>query len=99
MQDTIVWDPFYTELPQFFDMDFKEVLKEKDPLAWPEFEKGMIAEEELYERFFRDRRSIDGLGLAQHMVRKQNYHQLVSQGSVLHACMHSTTERPQLEGV
>lgn len=68
LQDTLVVDPFYIEMPLFFDMKFQELIAAKDPHAWPEFERGLITEEELYERFFKDRRPINGPALMQRMV-------------------------------
>lgn len=68
MQDTLVWDPFYTEMPEYFGMKLPELLKLKDPTAWPDFEKGEIMEEELYKNFFKDRREVNGAGLLHQMV-------------------------------
>ena len=69
MQDTLVWDPFYTEMPEFFDMKLPDLLKQKHPSAWPEFERGEIDEDELYRKFFKDERPINGAGLIRQMVR------------------------------
>jgi HAD superfamily hydrolase (TIGR01509 family) len=41
-------------------MELRELIKAKDPDAWPAFECGQIDEHELYRRFFTDRRDIDG---------------------------------------
>lgn len=68
MQDTLVWDPFYTEMPEFFDMKLPDLLKQKHPSAWPEFERGEIDEDELFRKFFKDGREIDGPGLIRQMV-------------------------------
>lgn len=69
LQDTLVWDPFYTEMPEFFDMKLPDLLKQKHPSAWPEFERGEIDEDELYRKFFKDGRNINGAGLMRQMVR------------------------------
>lgn len=66
-----MWDPFYTEMPEFFNMKLPELLKLKDPTAWPDFEKGQISEEELYRNFFKDRREVNGSGLLHQMVNQK----------------------------
>jgi FMN hydrolase / 5-amino-6-(5-phospho-D-ribitylamino)uracil phosphatase len=66
--DTLVKDPFFTVMPQFFGMSFKELLSAKHPTAWPSFERGQISESELFENFFIDRRPVDGLGLKKAML-------------------------------
>lgn len=63
-----MWDPFYTEMPEYFGMKLPELLKLKDPHAWPDFERGEISEEELYTNFFKDRRDVNGPGLLHQMV-------------------------------
>lgn len=68
MQDTLIWDPFYTEMPIFFDMKFQDLLSQKDSKAWPQFEKGEISEEELFQSFFKDQRPVNGPALVNHMV-------------------------------
>lgn len=60
---TLVHDPFYEELPAFFRMSFDELLAEKHPTLWSEFERGIIGEREMLEGFFRDRRPFDHEGL------------------------------------
>ena len=63
-----MWDPFYSEMPEFFGMKLPELLKLKDPTAWPDFERGEISEEELYQNFFKDRRPVNGPALLHQMV-------------------------------
>jgi FMN hydrolase / 5-amino-6-(5-phospho-D-ribitylamino)uracil phosphatase len=67
-QDTIVKDPFFKEIPAFFNMSMKELLAAKHPTAWLEFERGEISECELFDKFFLDGRRFDGPGLLQSMV-------------------------------
>lgn len=69
VMDTIVFDPFYTQMASFFGLTFKELLAAKHPTAWVEFEKGLIDEREFYSKFFADGRNCDGSGLRDHMVR------------------------------
>ena len=57
---TLVRDPFYEDVPRALGMSLRQLIKAKDPDAWPTFECGTIDEEELYARFFADRRQVDG---------------------------------------
>eukprot|EP00262_Sarcandra_glabra_P019182 TRINITY_DN7144_c0_g1_i1.p1 TRINITY_DN7144_c0_g1~~TRINITY_DN7144_c0_g1_i1.p1 ORF type:complete len:173 (+),score=34.89 TRINITY_DN7144_c0_g1_i1:120-638(+) len=59
VMDTIVRDPFYKDVPDFFRMPMKELLESKHPTAWIEFEKGLINEMELATKFFKDGRHVD----------------------------------------
>ncbi|KAK6232495.1 hypothetical protein SCA6_002568 [Theobroma cacao] len=59
IMDTIVRDPFYHDIPAFFRMSFKELIECKHPTAWIEFENGVINEEELAGKFFKDGRPFD----------------------------------------
>lgn len=60
---TLVFDPFYERVPAFFGMSFEQLLREKHPTAWIEFELGHIDEATFLPRFFRDGRSYDQEGL------------------------------------
>jgi HAD superfamily hydrolase (TIGR01509 family) len=64
---TLVYDPFYVEVPDFFGMTLEELLAAKHPSAWAEFERGSIDEAELERRFFRDGRAYDHAGLRARM--------------------------------
>lgn len=61
--DTIVKDPFYTVYPAFFKLPMSDLLKEKNPEAWPAFERGELSEEAYARQAFRDGRSYDYEGL------------------------------------
>ncbi|KAF5185032.1 Flavin mononucleotide hydrolase 1, chloroplatic [Thalictrum thalictroides] len=63
VMDTIVRDPFYQDVPAFFRMSMKDLLECKHPTAWIEFEKGLINEMELSQKFFKDNRPLDLEGL------------------------------------
>ena len=67
-QDTVVRDPFYEEVPTFFNMSLKQLYSVKHPTAWVEFERGEISEEALVSRFFRDGRAFDSEGMKRMMV-------------------------------
>jgi FMN hydrolase / 5-amino-6-(5-phospho-D-ribitylamino)uracil phosphatase len=69
VQDTIVRDPFFEHMPAHFNMSFKELLAEKHPTTWLEFEKGGMGEAEALKRFFADGRFVDGDRLKSMMVR------------------------------
>jgi HAD superfamily hydrolase (TIGR01509 family) len=61
--DTLVRDPFFTDMAGFFGLTFEQLLHEKHPTAWRDFELGQIDEQALYRSFFKDGRAIDGEGL------------------------------------
>jgi HAD superfamily hydrolase (TIGR01509 family) len=65
--DTLVRDPFFTHMAPFFGLSFEQLIQEKHPTTWAEFECAQIGETELFARFFRDRRAIDGEGFKQHV--------------------------------
>ncbi|CAL9081173.1 unnamed protein product [Musa acuminata var. zebrina] len=73
VMDTLVRDPFYDDVPAFFQMSMKELLAEKHPTAWTEFEKGLIDENELARKFFKDGRPLDLEGLKRCMIRGYSY--------------------------
>lgn len=60
---TLVYEPFYVEIPAFFDMSLKQLIAEKHPTAWAEYEMGDIDEAALEAKFFRDGRPYDHQGL------------------------------------
>ena len=62
---TLVYDPFYEVMPRHFGMTIDELLEQKDPSAWIEFERGEIEEGEMVRRFFADRRPVDRGALRQ----------------------------------
>uniref|UniRef100_A0A1D1Y1J1 Phosphoglycolate phosphatase n=1 Tax=Anthurium amnicola TaxID=1678845 RepID=A0A1D1Y1J1_9ARAE len=73
IMDTVVRDPFYEDVPTFFGMPMKELLEYKHPTSWMEFEKGLIDEMELAQRFFKDGRPIDLEGLKECMRKGYSY--------------------------
>lgn len=54
-------------------MTFDELIQSKHPTAWIEFEKGLITEEELTGKFFKDARHFDLEGLKSCMRRGYVY--------------------------
>ena len=85
-QDTLVRDPFFKQMPSFFDLTFEELMKAKHPTAWVEFETGEINEAEMFNKFFKDRRQFDGDALRQIMVGHAIFLDLVQ---VMLACLTS----------
>ena len=59
---TLVHDPFFSEMPEFFGMSFDSMLAAKHPSAWVEFELGRRTEHEFLNDFFSDRRDFDHRG-------------------------------------
>jgi len=71
VMDTLVSDPFYEAMPRHFNMPFRDLLAQKHPTAWLEFERGEIAEDALLRKFFADGRVVDGAALVAMM--RQHY--------------------------
>jgi hypothetical protein len=71
VMDTLVADPFYEAMPRHFNLPFRDLLDQKHPTAWLEFERGDIDEERLLASFFRDGRPVDGPALVAMM--RQHY--------------------------
>ena len=68
LMDTLVRDPFFTRMPGFFGLTLDELVAQKHPTAWRDFELGVSGEDAFYASFFRDTRAIDGPGLKRHMA-------------------------------
>ena len=62
---TLVHDPFFLEMPEFFGMSFDAMLAEKHPRAWVEFEVGRRTEGEFLNDFFADHRDFDHRGFVE----------------------------------
>ncbi|KAK9673450.1 hypothetical protein RND81_12G168800 [Saponaria officinalis] len=90
VMDTIVRDPFYQDIPNFFGMSMKELLECKHPTAWNEFEKGLITEDELAKKFFKDGRPFDLEGLK--MCMKKGYSYLDGVEKLLGTLKHNNYE-------
>ena len=60
VMSTLVYDPFYIELPKAFNCSLSELLRGRDRYAWLEFERNEINEEQFYERFFQETALVDG---------------------------------------
>lgn len=53
---TLVVDPFYEDVPKALGMTLEDLIEQKHPTAWVDFELGVIDEPGLRARFFRDGR-------------------------------------------
>ncbi len=60
---TLVHDPFFVEVPRALGMPLAEVVAQKHPTAWVEFEYGDLTEQEFLDRFFADGRRYDQAAL------------------------------------
>lgn len=59
VMDTLVYNPFNSEIPAFFGLSQDELLRQNDPSAWDRFERGQISERDYLKSYFRDGRSFD----------------------------------------
>lgn len=60
---TLVSDPFYDVVPEFFGMSLDELIAVKHPSAWVAFERDHIDEPRMLADFFADGRDYDRDGL------------------------------------
>lgn len=72
VMDTLVRDPF-RDLPGFFGLEWAELLAQKHPRAWIDFELGAIDEPTFLARFFTDGRPVDGPGLKAFMRERYEW--------------------------
>lgn len=62
VMDTLVYNPFNREIPEFFGLSPAELLAQKHPAAWPRFETGEIDEAVYLRTYFADGRGFDHAG-------------------------------------
>lgn len=60
---TLVHDPFFVEVPRALGMTLEQVIQQKHPTAWVEFERDDLSEQEFLDRFFADGRRYDQAAL------------------------------------
>lgn len=65
---TLVYDPFFVEVPAFFGVELRALVARKRPTAWERFELGELDEAGLSREFFDDGRPLDVEGLKAAMV-------------------------------
>lgn len=73
VMDTLVHDPFYTEVLEFFAMDLDSLFAIKSKQAWKQFECGELDEAALVHRYFEDGRRLDLDGLRATMRRAYRF--------------------------
>ena len=56
---TLVYNPFFREIPAFFGLTYAELLRLRHPTSWIEFETGAISEAEYLTLLFADGSRID----------------------------------------
>ncbi|CAD7700960.1 unnamed protein product [Ostreobium quekettii] len=99
VMDTIVYDPFYIEIPKFFGTTLQELFEVKHPNSWVRFEKGEISEQQMLDNFFKDNRSYDSEGLLQTMHDNYRYldgmEELLQQLNDMAYEMHAMTNYPE----
>jgi HAD superfamily hydrolase (TIGR01509 family) len=71
--DTLVHDPFYVEVLDFFSMSLDQLFAVKDKEAWLRFERGEIDERRMADLYFVDRRPLDLAGLKAVMRRSYRW--------------------------
>jgi HAD superfamily hydrolase (TIGR01509 family) len=59
VMDTLVYNPFNREIPEYFGLSQSELLAQKHPTAWLRFETGQIEEAEYLRYYFNDEREFD----------------------------------------
>lgn len=69
MMETLVTEPYFTDLPAHFGISVAELRQQMHPTSWIDFEEGHITEAEYYQRFFLDGRPVDADSL-----RRRLYH-------------------------
>jgi len=70
---TLVHDPFFVEVPKALGMSLEQVIAQKHPTAWVEFECDDLSEKEFLDRFFADGRSYDQVALKRSFAEKFRY--------------------------
>ncbi len=67
VMDTLIADPFHHAIPSFFGLTLTELLAEKHPTAWVEFELGELSLDEYCNRMFADGRPVDAEAFVAHV--------------------------------
>jgi FMN hydrolase / 5-amino-6-(5-phospho-D-ribitylamino)uracil phosphatase len=63
VMDTLVVDPFFNGIEEFFGCPRRELLGALTPDIWPRFERAEIDAATFYATMFHDGRAVDGVGL------------------------------------
>ena len=73
VMSTLVYDPFFIEVPKMFGMSLQDLLKDKNPTSWLRFERNEISEQQFFAQFFGDGRLIDGQKMKNCMQESYRY--------------------------
>jgi FMN phosphatase YigB (HAD superfamily) len=99
IMDTLVRDPFFTHMPDFFGHTFDALVQRLQPGTWVEFELGKLTELEFYARFFRDGSPIDGPGLKRCMAHAYDWvegaPELLAELQARSVSMHALSNYPE----
>jgi len=98
LMDTLVSDPFFRHMPEFFGLSLQELLQQKHPTAWLEFERGEIDEAQLAAKFFADGRAFDLAAFKEHIATGYEWlegmHELVRELHARGVPMHLLSNYP-----
>ncbi|MGK0219374.1 MAG: HAD superfamily hydrolase (TIGR01509 family) [Planctomycetota bacterium] len=105
VMSTLIYDPFYVEMPAFFGMTLGQLLECKHPNAWQRFELGEIDEQSFLDSFFRDGRSYDQAAFKAHVTSAYRWLdgmreltlELAARGTALHALSNYPSWYQQIE--
>ena len=96
---TLVHDPFYQEMPEFFGMEFHDLLRTLRPGPWVEFELGNRTEQEFLRDFFADGRDFDKTGFVRTVREAYRWlpgmEELLSELAGTDVAMHTFSNYPE----
>jgi HAD superfamily hydrolase (TIGR01509 family) len=99
LMDTLVSDPFFRHMPEFFGLTLDELIQQKHPTAWVEFERGEIDEAQLAAKFFKDGRAFDMAAFKEHIASGYAWidgmHELVRELHARGVPMHLLSNYPE----
>lgn len=90
---TLVHDPFFVEVPRALGMTLGELIRQKHPTSWVEFERDDLSEQEFLDRFFADGRRYDQAALQRAFAQEYRYLEGIEP---LLMELHSAGRRPHL---
>jgi HAD superfamily hydrolase (TIGR01509 family) len=98
--DTLVADPFRDAIPGYFGLTLQELLEQKHPTAWVEFEKGELTLAEYCARMFADGRAVDHEKFLAHVRPAYRFidgiEPLLSELQAARVEMHALSNYPEL---
>lgn len=73
VMSTLVYDPFFLDLPKAFGMSLQELMKNKNRTAWPAFERNEITEQQFFAQYFGEAGPVDGKKMKDCMQSNYRY--------------------------